>query len=457
MLSLDDTSAGGIRTCGPLLSVLDRVIRDEVDVPAPEPPAPPREPEPRPARRASLSQRFRAIRGDRPATPEPEPAREPEGSGVINGSIPIAWPGASSEPTGEIAPQPVADQPQGGRHELPEDHTTQLEPVAAEEPDARTGLISPQPLIVEPSAPDRQEHPHERTEVIAPVPLSGIITDPQNPTEQIATATIAAEGFPGSAIPDEAGPESHTRSQPRTPTSRPPNRPGSGGPDNRGRIAGRRRLAVLTAVLTVGALALVVWMGTQIAGFFNADKPEAGSVAVSSSPGAGREPLVRPTTTVPPTTPPSSAAPPPPAPIGVSGAQEYLVSGSPDNPGKIGLAVDGNPGTGWPTAQYRQQFPSFLPGIGVMITFNQPERVTSVAIDSPSAGTVVELHAAPSTDASLGDTQVLGTATLTSGTTTIPVNMAAPTGHLLVWITQLGPGSGGYQTTINEITCLGTP
>ena len=225
----------------------------------------------------------------------------------------------------------------------------------------------------------------------------------------------------------------------------------------RTKMPGQRRLAVLTAVLSVGAMALAVWIGTEIAGFFH-QTPQHTPVAIThpatTPDGNSPQRVLRPTTT---TTDPGSPAAPTPNPLTPAAVREYLVSGSPDNPGRLSRVLDGDPNTGWPTAQYKQQFPSYLPGIGLMLAFNGPEQVSTVTIDSPSAGTVVEIRAAASPDTSLADTQLLGTATLNAGTTTIPIQHAAPTDQLLVWITKLAGGDGGYQTTISEISCLGTP
>lgn len=45
---------------------------------------------------------------------------------------------------------------------------------------------------------------------------------------------------------------------------------------------------------------------------------------------------------------------------------------------------------------------------------------------------------------------------MTGRTLTIPVNGAAPTGHVMVWIKSLPPsGNGGYQASIAQVSMTG--
>jgi hypothetical protein len=210
----------------------------------------------------------------------------------------------------------------------------------------------------------------------------------------------------------------------------------------------RRKLTVWFTVVAVLTLAIVVWVVTSVIGFFS---------GTSSSTGGG--PPVAVTTTVAP--PASSSNPPPPSSSAANpGAAatpdkvaEFNLKGS-DNPGKAKLVIDGDPTTLWKTSTYQQQFPLYKPGIGLMATFSQPVKLAQVAINSPSPGTVVEIHTSDSADPSdLSDTQMVGTGTLVDGQTVINLNQSQPSQYILVWITQLAPtDSGSFQTSIGEIT-----
>ena len=210
----------------------------------------------------------------------------------------------------------------------------------------------------------------------------------------------------------------------------------------------RRKLGVSVIVLAVATLVIVVWMVTSIIGFFTGTSSSSAvgptAVSITTSPQA-------PTTTSSPAPTSAVVAAGPVTPASVS---VFNVSGTPDNPGKAGRVIDGNPGTVWKTDQYRQQFPVLKQGVGIMATFGQPVRLAEVDIDSPSQGTVVEIRSAPSADPNLGDTQVIGTATLTDGHTVIQLNPGNPTQYVLVWITALTQTGGNFESGISQITYL---
>jgi hypothetical protein len=282
---------------------------------------------------------------------------------------------------------------------------------------------------------DQTRHDEASTDPLPAVPARPITRVPKPPPEQPTQRvqpTHAAEVTPLPA-PEPGRPKS--------------DRPGSERPDRR-----RRQRMTLAAVLTAATIAIVVWTIGQIVGFFGlastlsatpASQPSVQASTSHSAPQPNR--FVQ----VPRRTEAPRVLAVPMAPASVS---EYVVSGSPDNADKIGLAADGNPTTSWKTDNYFEQFPAFEPGLGIMASFAQPVRLSAVRINSPSAGTVVQVRAANSTDPALGDTQVLGNATLSSGDTVIPLAPAAPTSHLLIWITALAHANGGYQSTINEVT-----
>lgn len=168
--------------------------------------------------------------------------------------------------------------------------------------------------------------------------------------------------------------------------------------------------------------------------------PDGSVISTTSAPAASGDPAA-----------PAPAAAPAAAPT-VTGATVYSPGGKADHPNDVGLAIDGNPATVWPTDQYRQPMGSLKAGVGVLLSLQQPGPLSSVTVVSPSPGTVVEIRSTPSADPSFAETVLVGTATLTESSTTIPVTLAAPTQHVLVWITTLSTASGSNQSDIGEIT-----
>jgi hypothetical protein len=204
-----------------------------------------------------------------------------------------------------------------------------------------------------------------------------------------------------------------------------------------------RRLVVAGVTLLI---AFAVLVGTQVAGSFGVAST-AGRPSTTS-----RHPVPTTTTTTTPTPTTTTTPPPPPPAVTASSVREYVLSGSEDNPNQLRKVIDGDPGTGWRTDVYRQQFPSFQPGIGLVVGLDQPAPLSAVTITSPSAGTVVEIHAAPTRDVSLSGAPLLATATLQAGATTIPLPSHPTSPYLLVWITRLDNTGGGYASEIDEIS-----
>lgn len=212
----------------------------------------------------------------------------------------------------------------------------------------------------------------------------------------------------------------------------------------------RRKLYVGVAALVIATLLVITWVGMQIAGLFTG--------SISHSPG----PVVVNTTapiTATAAPPPTTQPPPPPAgPLTLASAKEWDESGSPDSPSKASRVIDGNPATSWNTDSYQQQLPALKTGIGLMLTVQNPGKLATVGIDSPSAGTRVEIRTAQSpSPGSVESTQVIGSGTLNAGHTDIPVSTTGPARYVLVWITALSEHNGEFVTSISELTATPAP
>ncbi|NMO90278.1 protein kinase family protein [Actinomycetospora sp. TBRC 11914] len=213
--------------------------------------------------------------------------------------------------------------------------------------------------------------------------------------------------------------------------------------------ATRRKLRIGVTLLVVAVLAIVAFVAFQAVSL------------VGGGPSSG-PPLVIPTSAAPAPASGQAAAPAAPAvpaaptgPVQLASIAVYDPSGDPDNPGRVGRAADNDPSSSWSTSDYDQQFPALKPGIGLMTTFRAPSKVSQVVVRSPSPGTTIEIRSAAAPDVPLAQTQVVGTGTVSGDTTTIPVQLAAPTSNLLVWITALGQSDDQYQSQIAEVTVIG--
>jgi hypothetical protein len=208
----------------------------------------------------------------------------------------------------------------------------------------------------------------------------------------------------------------------------------------------KRKLALWVAVLVIATVGVVVWLVNSAIGFVSTDNSDSGGappVFASTTAPAGSA------------APPATTAPAQPvvaAPVKPTSITEFNVKGKPDNPTKVSRVIDGDPGTIWNTDRYHQPFPALKPGVGLVATFAQPEKLAEVDIDSPTAGTVVEIRTANSADPQLESTQLIGDATLVDGHTVIKLNQQQPSQYILVWITKLAGSGQSNESSIGEIT-----
>lgn len=189
----------------------------------------------------------------------------------------------------------------------------------------------------------------------------------------------------------------------------------------------RRKLAIGVTALAIAVVAILAWLGTLLIDFFG-DDGGSGETVVVEQPTPSNGETAQPT-------------PEPAGPITPASIEVYNVGGTPDNPKRAGMATDGDPGTEWRTDTYKQQFPALKPGVGLIASFAESVKFSSVVIDSPSPNTVIQIRTAPSGDPELEETKIIGEATLQGGKTEIKLANAEPSQYLIVWITKLGDGN----------------
>ncbi len=137
-------------------------------------------------------------------------------------------------------------------------------------------------------------------------------------------------------------------------------------------------------------------------------------------------------------------------------ATVFSPNGAPDNPQDAGLAIDGNPDTGWSTVTYKDPvpFPNFIEGMGLLLHLSEPTALSTVTLDVSSTGTEVQIRASSTDDpAKLSDTtELTSTTPLQQGHNRIEVKDRTKTSNVLVWITKLGTTNGASRTEISDIT-----
>lgn len=206
----------------------------------------------------------------------------------------------------------------------------------------------------------------------------------------------------------------------------------------------RRKLTIGLSALGVGMLLVFGYLGVQLGALFA--EPDVPRILVAAPP---------------PTPPAPSAAPAAPrlpgagsAAVRPIGVQVFDQTGDRDNLGRVGQIIDGDGSTSWQTYTYSRPFPAEKAGVGIMASFDSPVLLTGLSIDSPSAGSVVQIRSAPSATAQLSDSALVTSATLSAGVTQIALPADQPVRYLLIWITKLGGGGAQNVTQINEVRYL---
>ncbi|MFC4005269.1 protein kinase family protein [Prauserella oleivorans] len=214
----------------------------------------------------------------------------------------------------------------------------------------------------------------------------------------------------------------------------------------------RRKLALGVTVLVVAAVAVLAWLGMMAISFFQDDPGSSGPPVNLADP-----------------TPTQQAGPPPqgngrpaqnnaPAntgpPVEPAEVTVYNPEGEGDSPGDAEQATDGDPATFWRTDEYKQQFPTFKPGVGLLATFDEPINLAKVRITADSPGTKVEVRLADEPDPALEDTRVVASGTLRGNDTELTLNQPAESEFVIVWITGLSGEAPEFASELGEVTFL---
>jgi len=199
----------------------------------------------------------------------------------------------------------------------------------------------------------------------------------------------------------------------------------------------RRKMTIALTALGAAVLMVLGYLGVQL-----------GAVFVEN----GGPPIVVEGEPVQPDQAQPQIAPPPAGPaVGGLAVEVYDQGGDPDNADRAARILDRDPVTAWGTSTYRQQFPAYRPGVGIMVSFASAVQLSELTIESPSRGTVIEVRSAPSTDSPLSDTEKIAEVTLGNSRTPVSLAGSQPVEHVLLWITKLSGGDSEYASEISEV------
>ena len=159
---------------------------------------------------------------------------------------------------------------------------------------------------------------------------------------------------------------------------------------------------------------------------------------------------------------PAPAAPPKQThptgkPVKIVGVKDFDPESSDgqENPEDVDDAVDGDPGTYWPTSKYygRPNFGNLKSGAGLILDLGKTQQVSEVQIDFLGA-TTAELHVAPRS--ATGMPTSLGGFEKVTGSTGDSLKLKAKkpvqTQYVLVWLTKLPlSDDGNYRGRVTEV------
>jgi serine/threonine-protein kinase len=153
-------------------------------------------------------------------------------------------------------------------------------------------------------------------------------------------------------------------------------------------------------------------------------------------------------------------------PVHIVSATDYDPEGDGEEvPGKVGLAVDGDPtGTAWETEHYDSE--TFAgtktgpdPGVGIYVTVSSPATPAKMVVRSPTPGWDAQVFATPAGPPSdlSGWDEPVGEVSDASAVQEIDLKVRQPSTYFLLWFTKASEArdqEGRYQVEISDIKLL---
>jgi hypothetical protein len=207
----------------------------------------------------------------------------------------------------------------------------------------------------------------------------------------------------------------------------------------------RRRLVVIG--LPILALALVVglawWFGNSVlsvaGNYDDLEGSTPSSSAAASTSASGSE----------------SEAPATGGPVEIDNGTVYDPGGdgAPENNDQVPQSIDGDPATVWKTLTYQGSpaFGNLKDGVGIVYDLGSEQELVSATVETTRPGSTVEIRAASGTEGELGDWPLLAEGELEKSTD-FSFEEPATTRYVLVWVTGLVEGDGGFEADLAEVT-----
>ncbi len=114
---------------------------------------------------------------------------------------------------------------------------------------------------------------------------------------------------------------------------------------------------------------------------------------------------------------------------------------------------DGDPATVWSTLTYQGSpaFGNLKDGVGIVYDLGSEQELVAASVETTLPGSTVEIRAASGPDGSLDDWPLLAEGTLDESTD-FSFEEPRSTRYVLVWITGLVEGDGGFEADLAEVT-----
>ena len=126
--------------------------------------------------------------------------------------------------------------------------------------------------------------------------------------------------------------------------------------------------------------------------------------------------------------------------------------GQSENDAQAPLSYDGNPATAWKTLDYRGSatFGNLKKGVGIVYDLGSSRSLSGVTITSTQPGATLEIRTGGDPHGSLDSFTTVASGTV-KGSTELSFDKAVNSRYVLVWITGLVSGDGGFSADLAEV------
>jgi hypothetical protein len=121
-----------------------------------------------------------------------------------------------------------------------------------------------------------------------------------------------------------------------------------------------------------------------------------------------------------------------------------------ENDDRAPAVIDGNPDSTWVSSTYRNAaFSGLKPGMGMLVTLEEPATLSTVTITQVGQGGALEVRDAP--DGTFAGSTAISTVPMETPTTTITLGREPTVSRVLLWFTEVPRTNGRYRIELREI------